>query len=162
MASDYLLEIEGIKGESKDSKHPNTIEVESFSLGNTNDGSAAHGSGAGAGKVHFQDAHFTSQVNKASNELLLACATGKHIKKAQLFVRKQGENQQDYYVVTMEDFIVSSYQVGGSNGSHHLPTDQFALNFAKIKIEYKPQKDDGSLEAPVTAGWDLKQNKKTG
>src|SRR5437868_1779456 len=25
MASDYLLQIEGIKGESKDSKHPNTI-----------------------------------------------------------------------------------------------------------------------------------------
>jgi len=106
MPSDYLLEIEGIKGESKDSKHPNTLEIESFSWGNTNDGSAGHGSGAGAGKVHFQDFHFTSQVNKASAELMLACATGKHIKKAQLFVRKQGENQQDYYTVTMEDFIV--------------------------------------------------------
>jgi type VI secretion system Hcp family effector len=102
MPSDYLLQIEGIKGESKDSKHPNTIEVESFSWGNTNDGSAGHGSGAGAGKVHFQDFHFTSQVNKASAELMIACATGKHIKKAQLFVRKQGENQQDYYTVTLE------------------------------------------------------------
>src|SRR5215467_4457174 len=89
MASDYLLEIEGIKGESKDSKHPNTIEVESFSWGASNDGSAAHGSGAGTGKVHFQDVHFTTQVNKSSPELLLACANGKHIKKAQLFVRKQ-------------------------------------------------------------------------
>ena len=29
MASDQLLEIEGIKGESTDSKHPNTIEIES-------------------------------------------------------------------------------------------------------------------------------------
>ena len=162
MPSDYLLEIEGIKGESKDSKHPNTIEIESFSWGNTNDGSASHGSGAGAGKVHFQDVHFTSQVNKASPELALACANGKHFKKAQLFVRKQGEQQQDYYIVTLEDFIVSSYQSGGSNGSNHLPADQFALNFAKIKFEYKPQKDDGTLDPAVTTGWDLKMNKKTG
>jgi len=33
MATDYLLELDGIKGESKDSKHPNTIEIESFSWG---------------------------------------------------------------------------------------------------------------------------------
>src|SRR5919108_1868184 len=113
MASDYLLEIDGIKGESKDSKHPGTIEVESFSWGATNPGSAAHGGGGGAGKVVFQDLHFTMQVNKSSPLLLLHCANGKHIKKAQLFVRKQGEDQKDYYVVTLEDFIVSSYQSGG-------------------------------------------------
>jgi type VI secretion system secreted protein Hcp len=160
MASDFLLEIDGIKGESTDHKHPGTIEIESFSWGDTNDGTAAQAGGAGAGKVHFQDVHFTSHVNKASAELMLSCANGKHIKKAQLFVRKQGENQQDYYVVTLEDFIVSSYQSGGSNGSI-LPMDQFSLNFAKIKFEYKPQKADGTLDAPVTHGWDLKMNKKT-
>jgi type VI secretion system secreted protein Hcp len=162
MATDYLLEIDGIKGESKDKKHPNTIEIESFSWGNTNDGSSASGTGSGAGKVHFQDFHFTTQVNKASPELMLACATGKHIKKAQLFVRKQGENQQDYYILTLEDFIISSYQSGGSVGSHNLPSDQFSLNFAKLKYEYKPQKADGTLDPAVTAGWDLKANAKTG
>jgi type VI secretion system secreted protein Hcp len=74
-----MLEIDGIKGESTDAKHPNTIEIESYSWGASNDGSAAHGSGAGAGKVHFQDLHFTAQVSKASPELLLACASGRHI-----------------------------------------------------------------------------------
>jgi type VI secretion system secreted protein Hcp len=108
----------------------------------------------------MNDVQFSEKMSKASPKLLLACATGEHIKKAVLYVRKQGKDQQDYYVVTMNDFIVSSYQSGGSNGSHHLPTDQFALNFSKIKFEYKPQKDDGSLEAPVTAGWDLKTNAK--
>ena len=160
MATDYLLEIEGIKGESKDHKHPHTIEIDSFSWGNTNEGSAGHGLGAGAGKVHFQDFHATKQVDKSSAELMMACANGKHFQKAQLFVRKQGENQHDYYVITLQDFIVSSYQSAGSTGSAHLPTDQFALNFAKVKFEYKAQKADGSLDAPVTHGWDLKANKK--
>lgn len=160
MASDYLLELDGIKGESKDSKHPNTIEIESYSLGTTNAGSANVTGGAGAGKVNFEDVHFTARINKASPEIMLACANGKHIKKAQLFVRKQGETQHDYLVVTLEDFIVSSYQLGGSEGSNALPVDQFALNFSKIKFEYKAQKPDGQLEAPVTVGWDLKTNKK--
>ena len=37
-ASDYLLEIEGIKGESQDSKHKETIEISSFSWGMSNSG----------------------------------------------------------------------------------------------------------------------------
>src|SRR5712671_3995377 len=124
MASDFLLEIDGIKGESKDKLHPETIEIESFSWGANNDGSASHGSGHGTGKVHLTDMHFTSHVNKSSALLALHCANGKHIKKAQLFVRKQGEDQKDFYVITLEDLIVSSYQSGGSNGSNLLPTDQ--------------------------------------
>ena len=113
MASDYLLEIDGIKGESNDSKHPGTIEVDSFSWGETNAGSHGSGGGGGAGKVNFQDLHFTTSVNKSSPLLALACATGQHIKKAVLFVRKQGGDQQEFYTITMEDLLVSSYQSGG-------------------------------------------------
>ena len=43
-----LLAIEGIKGESTDSKHPGTIEVESFSWGLSNTGSSS----AGTGRIH--------------------------------------------------------------------------------------------------------------
>ncbi|MFJ5368604.1 Hcp family type VI secretion system effector [Bosea sp. CER48] len=159
MASDYLLEIDGIKGESKDSKHKDTIEIESFSWGVINAGSHGAGAGGGAGKASFQDIHFTSPVGKASPTLSLFCANGKHIKKAVLYVRKQGGDQQDYYIVTLEDLLVSSYQSGGSEASRSLPTDQFSLNYAKIKYEYKAQKQDGSLEAPVTMTWDIKAGK---
>jgi type VI secretion system secreted protein Hcp len=162
MPTDYLLVIDGIKGESKDSKHPGAIEIGSFSWGATNPGSFATTGGGGTGKVQFDDIHLTGQVNNASPLLARACASGQHFDfdKAQLFVRKQGGNQQDYYVITLEDFIVSSYQSGGSEGSNALPTDQFSLNFATIKFEYKAQKDDGSLHAPVTVGYDLRQAKK--
>ena len=59
MASDYVLKIDGIKGESTDSKHKDEIEIESFSWGATQPGSFASGGGGGAGKVSFQDIHFT-------------------------------------------------------------------------------------------------------
>lgn len=160
MATDFLLEIDGIKGESKDDKHKDTIEVDSFSWGVSNAGSHAAGHGGGAGKASFQDIHFTCSVGKASANLAMSCASGKHIKKAVLFVRKQGETQQDYYVITLEDLLVSSYQSGDAAGGSSVPTDQFSLNYAKIKYEYKPQKADGSLDAPVTMTWDIKANKK--
>lgn len=156
MASDFLLEIDGIKGESKDSKHKDTIEVDSFSWGVSNAGSHASNAGGGAGKASFQDIHFTSSVGKASTNLALFCATGKHIKKAVLFVRKQGDKQQDYYTPTLEDLLVSSYQSGDAAGGSSIPTDQFSLNYAKIKYEYKPQKADGSLDAALTMSYDIK------
>ena len=160
MASDFLLEIDGIKGESKDKNHKDTIEVDSFSWGVSNAGSHASNAGGGAGKASFQDIHFTSSVVKASANLALSCASGKHIKKAVLYVRKQGETQQDYYVVTLEDLLVSSYQSGDAAGGTSIPTDQFSLNYAKIKFEYKPQKQDGALDAPITMTWDIKANAK--
>jgi type VI secretion system secreted protein Hcp len=160
MASDYLLEIDGIKGESSDSKHKDTIEVSSFSWGCTNSGSHASGGGGGAGKASFQDIHFTTSVNKSSPKLMLACATGEHIKKAVLFVRKAGRDQHEYYTVTLSDLLVSSYQSGGHEGGDAVPTDQFSLNFSKVEFEYKPQKADGSLDSAVKTGYDLKANKK--
>ena len=160
MASDYLLKIEGIKGESTDAKHKDEIEIESFSWGCTNPGSFSSASGGGSGKVSFQDLHLTSRVNVASPNLMIACATGQHIKSAILTVRKAGKEQQEYYTVKLSDMLVSSYQSGGAEGSNALPVDQFSINFAKIEFEYKSQKPDGSLGAPVKGGYDLKQNVK--
>ncbi len=161
MASDYLLELDGIKGESQDSKHKGTIEIESFSWGLSQSGSASRGAGGGAGKAVFQDIHFSTRLRSASPQLFLSCATGQHIKKAVLFVRKAGGDQQEYYKVTLEDILVSSYQQQGTSGGEDTaPTDAFSLNFAKIDLEYAPQRQDGALDAPVKAGYDLKANKK--
>ena len=75
-AVDYFLKIDGIDGESVDSKHAGAIEPLSFSWGLSQAGSFATGGGAGAGKVQFQDFHFTSNTSKASPKLMLACASG--------------------------------------------------------------------------------------
>jgi type VI secretion system secreted protein Hcp len=162
MPSDYLLEIDGIKGEAQDSKHKDTIEVDSFHWGAAHPGSFAQGMGGSTGRVNFQDLHFTTHTNKASPIMALSCATGKHIKKATLYVRKAtGDGgQQEFYTITLEDVLISSYQSGGQAGNNALPNDQFALNYAKIKFEYKPQTEKGDLDAAVTFTYDLKAQKK--
>src|SRR6266446_3703664 len=103
MAVDYFLKLEGIQGESKDSKHQDEIEIGSFSFGATQSGSFSAMGGGGSGKVSMQDFHFTIPTQKASPKLL--------------------------------------------------------LNFAKIEVEYKEQKADGTLGGSIKAGYDLKQMK---
>src|SRR5262245_28086085 len=158
MASDYLLEIDGIKGESEDKQHKETIEVMSFSWGAANAGSMAFGGGGGAGKVSFQDLQFTSSVGKQSPLLAFHCASGKHIAKAVLYVRKAGEDQHDYYIITLTDLLVSSYSSAG--GVDSIPVDQFSLNFSIVKFEYKIQDSKGAVKPAGEFIWDLKKNTK--
>jgi type VI secretion system secreted protein Hcp len=154
-AVDYFLKIDGIEGESLAKGHDKEIDVESFSWGETQSGTAGHGGGQGAGRAVSQDLHFTKKVDKASANLMLACATGKHLKFATLSARKAGGKQEDYLILKLEDAMVSSYQVGGSAGSDIVPLEQVSINFAKIAYTYKPQKADGSLAGPVDGKYDF-------
>ncbi|SRR5579871_1314283 len=158
-AVDFFLELDSVKGESQDDKFKETIQVESWSWGETNAGTGGYGGGSGAGKVQMQDMHFVTKVDKASPFLFLACATGEHFKKAKLTCRKAGKEQQPFLTITMADILVSSYQMGGSGHSDVVPTAQFSLNFAEFHVEYKPQKADGSLDAAIVKKYHLKQQK---
>jgi len=157
--ADYFLKLDGIEGEAQDSKHKSEIDLESWSWGETQTGTHVAGGGGGAGKVAMQDFHFVMRVNKASPKLLLACATGQHIKEGTLTCRKAGKEQQEFLKVKFTDLLVSSYQTGGSANGDVVPLDQISLNFAKIEVEYKEQKADGTLGGAVKAGYDLKANK---
>src|SRR5215468_10033276 len=142
-AVDYFLKLDGIEGESHDSKHKGEIDLESWSWGESQTGTHSSGGGGGAGKVALQDFHFVMKVNKASPKLMLACADGEHIKKAVLTCRKAGKEQQEFLKITMSDLLVSSYQTGGSAKGDLVPLEQISLNYAKIEFEYKEQKPDG-------------------
>jgi type VI secretion system secreted protein Hcp len=158
MSVDIFLKLDGIKGESTDSKHKDEIEIESFSWGMTQSGSALQGAGGGASKVSFQDFNFVMAVSRASPQLMLACATGKHIKEAILTARKAGKEQMEFLKFTLSDIVVSGFEQGGSSSGETLPTDQVSFNFAKIEQEYTEQRPDGALGPSTKAGFDLKKS----
>jgi type VI secretion system secreted protein Hcp len=107
----------------------------------------------------MQDFHFVMKLNKATTALMKACATGEHIKTATLTARKAGKDQQEYLTFKFSDVLVSSYQTAGTGGGDIQPSDQVSLNFAKIEVEYRPQKADGSPGPSERFGFDLKTNK---
>jgi type VI secretion system secreted protein Hcp len=153
---DLFLKLDGISGESQDVKHKGEIDLQSFSWGEASE--AGPSQGAGAGKVAMQDFHFVTRVNKASPLLFLACAMGKHIKDAFLTARKAGKEQQEFLLFKFSDLLISSYQIGGAEVGE-VPMEQVSFNFSRIDFEYRAQKPDGTLADPISAGWDVKQNK---
>src|SRR5512136_616375 len=105
----------------------------------------------------MQDFHFVMKINKASPKLMLACASGEHLKNAILTCRKAGKEQQEYLKVTFTDLLVSNYQTNGTGSADIIPMDQISLNFTKVEIEYKEQKPDGTLGGAIKAFYDMKQ-----
>ena len=159
MALDIFLKLP-FKGESLDDSHKDEIHVLAWSWGVSQSGTTHVGSGGGSGKASFQDLSFTHFIDKASANLLGHCSTGTHISEALLTVRKAGGLKPlEYLKITMTDCIVTSVTTGGSGGEDQL-TENVSLNFAKFKVEYTPQKKDGTGDAVVTYSYDIQANKK--
>ena len=115
------------------------------------------GGGGGAGKATFQDLSFTHSIDKASPLLLKACATGEHIKEATITQRKAGKGQQEYLIIKMNDIIITGVSLSSSESGGS--SENISMAFAKVDLEYKPQRPDGSLDAGIHFKYDIKANK---
>lgn len=156
---DAFLEIidssgNAIAGESLDSKHKNLLQIRDFSFGVTMKASVETGTGLGAGKCEMKEFEFTVSNSKASPTLLEYCCNGDHCQKATLYIRKATGKQDDYYIWTFKELIITNFGLSCSEDIGE------KINFAytAIACEYKQQKQDGSLMAGVKAGWDAKEN----
>lgn len=158
MSVDTFLKIEGVKGESKDGTHADEIDVLSWSWGATNSGDMHSGTGGGAGKVQVQDISLTKYVEKSTPTLLQYCCNGKTFPEAILTVRKSGGDKPvEYLVIKFVDVLITNVSTGGNNGDDVL-TENLSLSFAKFNMIYTPQKQDGTADAAVEAGWDVLEN----
>ncbi len=158
MAVSIFARLGKIRGESRDAKHKDEIEVLSWSWGVSRTGTMAPAGRGGKGKANFQDFNFTHHIDKASPLLMKACATGERIKDATITVRKAGKGQQEYLIVTMTDVLVTSVSTSVT-AEGDATVEGVTLAFAKVDLEYKPQKPDGSLDVGLHFTYDLKANK---
>ena len=158
MAVDMFIKFDGIDGESVDSKHAKSIDVLAWSWGMSQSGTTHTSTGGGAGKVNVQDLSLTKHIDKSSTVLLQHCATGKHIAKAVLTVRKAGDKPLEYLVITLKDLLISSVQTGGSGGEDRL-TENVTINFGAYEVAYQQQAKTGGAEGgQVFAKFDIAKN----
>ena len=158
MAFDYFLRIDGIPGESMDAKHKGEIPVHTFSWGESQTPAPVSGGGGGAGKVNIEDLHVTTPTSKAGPLLMLACASGQHIKAAVLSARRAGKQPGDFLTFSLSDVLISDYHIAGA--AEQPPTDSVSLRFGRIEIEYKEQKADGTLGGDVKQKYSFSKNVK--
>jgi type VI secretion system secreted protein Hcp len=160
MAVDMFLKLDGVKGEAQDDKHKQEMDVLAWSWGMSQSGTMHTGGGGGGGKVSVQDISVTKWVDKSSPVLMKYCSSGQQFKQGVLTVRKAGgKNPLEYLVITIKDIIVTSVSTGGSGGEDRL-TENVSLNFAEVKVEYQPQKPDGSADGgKIPWSMDIAANK---
>ena len=160
MAVDIFLELSNnIKGESQDTTHKDTMDVLAWSWNMTNSGTTHMGGGGGGGKVNVGDLAVTKYVDLASNDLMRKCCDGTHIESGTLTVRKSGGTAPvEYFVMKIENIMVTSYQTGGSKDGLDRIQENLMLNFRKFHITYTTQDEAGIAGASQGYGWEIAEN----
>ena len=153
MSAEMFIKIGDVKGEARGKGHEEEIDVLSWSWGVQQSGSMHVGGGGGAGKVNVQDLVITKRIDKSSPVLMLHSCKGTHIPEALLSVRKAGGKQDDYLTIKMEKVLLTSVAPSGTEADDGI--EQVALNFEKVSYDYKPQKDDGTLDAASSLVWNV-------
>lgn len=152
---DLFLKIDGIEGESQDSKHPRELKILSFSKGVNH--SIADAQGADAGRSKWDDAQFTMRVDRGYPKLFDSCISGANLPKAILTFRKAGKAQQEFLKITFSDVMVSRCEMNGSHDADPTPFVTFSFNFSRIEEEYRMQNADGTLSGPITYMYSIRK-----
>jgi type VI secretion system secreted protein Hcp len=156
MAVDMFLKLDGITGEATQKGHKDEIEVLSFSWGVSHAAPAVlHGGRGRAGRAQPSDISFMMTTSKASPSLMLACATGKHLKQGIFVLEKAGETPFAFYKVTLTDVLVSSFQASGGG---EVPVESVSLAFRALQFEEIQQSPKGTPGATVQAAFDFGRN----
>ena len=158
MSVRIFFKLDDVKGESNEKNHKDEIDVLAWSWGVAQDG-ASHEIGGSKKRINVQDLSVTKRIDKSSPHLIAAACRGKHFKEALLTITNSGEGLVNYYKVTFNDLVISSFSAGGSAGND-LPVENMALKYTKFKVEYTPQRSDGKTDPVVEAEWSSSESKK--
>jgi type VI secretion system secreted protein Hcp len=161
MATDFYLQIDGIKGESTDSAHKDWIEATDIRMEFLQPPSATVHSAGGAttGRGRHEDAIVTKPIDLASVKIWDACSSGKAIKKVVLECMRASAPAVKYLLVEWDQVIVSKVEILVDEVTK-FPVERVSFNYGIVKWTYTQQKrTDGTQGGNVAAGWDLTQNK---
>lgn len=143
MATKIFLKLDGVKGESKNARHINEIEVLSWSWGGKWKEKAL-ASGAQQGELlskMIEDLNITKEQDKTTQILLEACTMGKVFKSATLTMEQISSNGSPQKVACcgLKNLMVTSQQIGA--GETGKSTEFVTFSFEEIKVEYAPARD---------------------
>lgn len=150
-AADYFLQIGDIRGESAERSHRDWIDITSFSWNISNTGSTQYG----GGKATFSPFSWTQQLDRSVPPMFVAVASGKSYPRAILEVQDASRLSGVFFKMEFDDVQLTRLNIAGSGDR---PDVAAAFEFSRITMTYRPIKADGSLDAPVVGGWDLKSN----
>jgi len=153
MAVNAYLIIDGRPGPSTSKQ--NAIDILSFSFGASQTAVIGPGSSGGearSGRADLANVSIMKVADKTSPLLFDDCVTGNIYKTVDVIYDKPvGDSQEDYFKIHMENAMITSVQLSGSNEN---PTESVSFAYGKIKVSYNPE-EDGKLKGFVDKGFDV-------
>jgi type VI secretion system secreted protein Hcp len=117
------------------------------------------GSGSGAGKVKFNPLSVTRNIDKLSPVLFQHCCTGQAFAKVDLLLVKPSATAGAAGVLFLQyTFKLVAVATVATSHADDDPKETLTFQYGDLQIRYAQQKADGSLLAPVVAGWDIVKN----
>jgi len=156
MAVDYFLKLDGIQGESADSKHKDEIRIMSWSWGASQVSSVAGTGGSGAGKADLSDFSVMTYFDKATPKFFKSIGLGTHIKTGTMNAVKSGGDGKPYLKVDFKELFVSNLQISGTS---EIPMVSLSFTYNEIKIDYSTQNEQGNLASTGPITYNRKENK---
>jgi type VI secretion system secreted protein Hcp len=162
MAFDTYLKLENVTGEAVRAGFAGWISLDSFTMGAMNPATIGSATGgAGGGKVSLSPISVIKKTDKASPILFQNCCSGVHSPTATIALNKAGGSAAVKYLqYDLKEVFIESISWSGSSGGDDTPTESVSLAYGSINVTYTPQKVDGTADAAVVAGWDVKANAK--
>jgi type VI secretion system secreted protein Hcp len=144
-AFDIFLKLQGIDGESIDTKHAKEIDVLSYSFGFVTGPSEPP---RPPGKPACVPLVIQKYLDTASPKLMEAAMTGMSIPTGRLTVRKPGGVPIEFYFVDMSNIVVSSVAQSGDELATGI-AEKVTLGPGAYTITYRPQDQKGGLGPAV-------------
>jgi len=130
------------------------VGIRQFSVGAENPTSVGSATtGAGTGKAELNELIIEKSVDTMSRALFAMNATGAHLAKMQLYIRKTGvAGGKPYLVYGFNMVFLSKIDWSASSGDDQ-PIERLTFAYGALAIGYYPQKPDGTLGTAVKTSW---------
>lgn len=136
------------------------IEISSWSLDIDAESSVQRGGGASVGKAVPGEMSISHYFDNSSIALLSKMVAGRHFPLITIEMLKatgSADGPQTYFQVKFSEAFVTKVDIkGGEDGSM---SQDVAFVFKDLFFGYKPQKNDGQLDATVGFEWSVKENR---
>lgn len=128
-----------VAGEVVAAGHEDEIRLNGWNWGMA--ASSAIGSTQATGRRSYKALTVVKGIDAATTPLMSALATNDEVKEARLSMRKAGDGQNDFFVITLNAArVVSIDHLVGADGA---TIETVSFTFTKVKVEYYPQQGSG-------------------
>lgn len=151
MSADVYLNVQTkragkVKGEASAEGHEGDILLRRWNWGVA--ASSALGSTQATARRSYKSLTIVKSIDTASTALLSALVTNDEVREARLTMRKAGEGQQDYFILSLANARIASVDMECDEAGDAV--ERVTVNFNKVELEYRLQQGTGQRGAGHT------------